>query len=109
MILALSFLPFWSSNAARLKEARVTQVVKDVKLLPKAAAPRPGGVSDPVREDTAVRTGVESRAELTFTDQTLARLGANTIFTFDQGARNLELGGGRLAPASSERRWRRPD
>ena len=42
----------------------------------------------------AVRTGIESRAELTFTDQTLARLGANTIFSFDKGTRNLELGGG---------------
>jgi hypothetical protein len=32
-------------------------------------------------EGTAVRTGLESRAELTFTDQTLARLGANTVFS----------------------------
>ena len=47
-----------------------------------------------MRNGTAVRTGVESRAELTFTDQTLARLGANTIFSFSKGTRNLELGGG---------------
>lgn len=51
-------------------------------------------MSDQVRDGTAVRTGVESRAELTFTDQTLARLGSNMIFSFDQGTRNLELGGG---------------
>jgi hypothetical protein len=43
-----------------------------------------------------VRTGVESRAELTFTDQTLARLGANTIFSFNDGTRNLDLGGGAM-------------
>ena len=42
-------------------------------------------VSDEVRNGTAVRTVIESRAELTFTDQTLARLGANTIFSFDKG------------------------
>ena len=49
-----------------------------------------------MRNGTAVRTGVESRAELTFTDQTLARLGANTIFSFNKGTRNLELGGGAM-------------
>jgi FecR protein len=41
-----------------------------------------------------VRTGVQSRAELTFTDLTLTRLGANTIFSFKQGARELDLTSG---------------
>jgi hypothetical protein len=50
-----------------MKEARITQVVKDVKLLPNAAAARPAALSDQVRDGTAVRAGVESRAELTFT------------------------------------------
>src|SRR4051812_9978758 len=82
--------------AAELKDARVSQVIKDVKLLPAQAAPRPAVVSDQVRDGTAVRTGVDSRAELTFTDQTMARLGANTIFSFREGTRNLELGGGAM-------------
>ncbi len=56
----------------------------------------PPKLSDEVRNGTAVRTGEESRTELTFSDQTLARLGANTIFTFDQGTRNLELSGGAM-------------
>jgi hypothetical protein len=81
-----------TSSASELKEARVSQVIKDVKLLPAQAAPRPAVVSDAVRDGTAVRTGVDSRAELTFTDQTMARLGANTIFSFREGTRNLELG-----------------
>ena len=83
-----------ASSAAELKEARVSQVIKDVKLLPAQAAPRPAAISDEVRDGTAVRTGIQSRAELTFTDQTLARLGANTIFSFREGTRNLELNGG---------------
>ena len=87
--LVLAIAP--SVNGAELKEARVTQVVKDVKLLPNAAAARPAVVSDQVRDGTAVRTGIESRAELTFTDSTLARLGANTIFSFTEGTRNLDL------------------
>ena len=83
-------------DAAQLKEARISQVIKDVKLLPAQAAPRPAAVRDEVRDGTAVRTGVDSRAELTFTDQTLARLGANTIFSFREGTRNLELSGGAM-------------
>src|SRR5881275_2334929 len=85
-----------SVPAAQLKEARVTQVVKDVKLLPTGAAERPAAVRDEVRDGTAVRTGVDSRSELKFTDQTLARLGANTIFTFTEGTRNLNLQDGAM-------------
>lgn len=83
-------------SAAQLREAEVTQVVKDVKLLPGQAAPHPAAIRDSVREGTAVRTGDESRTELTFTDQTLARLGANTLFSFNEGARKLDLGGGAM-------------
>jgi hypothetical protein len=78
-----------------MKEARVTQVVKDVKLL-SGGAPRPASLSDTVRGDTAVRTGAESRAELTFGDLTIARLGANTIFSFNQGSRTVDLGNGAI-------------
>src|SRR5882672_4954774 len=94
--LLLLTLPLAHLSAAQLHEARVSQVIKDVKLLPNQAAPRPAQVRDQVRDGTAVRTGVESRAELTFTDQTLARLGANTIFSFNDGTRNLDLGGGAM-------------
>ena len=84
------------TNAAQLKQARVTHVVKEVSLLPGQAAPRPAAINDEVREGTAVRTGVESRTELTFADATLARLGANTIFSFEQGTRSMDLGGGAM-------------
>src|ERR1700730_12951275 len=79
------------ANGGVLKEARVTQVIKDVKLLPGQAAPRAAAVSDNVSGDTAVRTGADSRAELTFTDLTIARLGANTIFSFNEGTRTISL------------------
>src|SRR5438270_11339767 len=85
-----------STNAADLKEARVTQIIRDVKLLPNAAPARPAIVNDPVRDGTAVRTGIESRTELTFPDATLARLGSNTIFSFTEGTRNLELKDGAM-------------
>jgi hypothetical protein len=79
-----------------MKEARVTQVVKDVKILPAQAAPRPATLSDTVRGDTAIRTGVESRAELTFGDLTIARLGANTVFSFNEGSRTVDLSNGAI-------------
>src|SRR5438309_12129132 len=88
-ILALGFaLAIWlpaGMKAGELKEAQVTQVIQDVRLLPSNASPRPASVSDRVHEDTAVRTGVESRTELTFQDMTLTRLGSQTIFSFKIG------------------------
>jgi len=89
-------LPPTPSAPARLEQARVSQIVREVNLLPDQAAPRPAKVSDEVRDGTAIRTGAESRAELVFTDETLARLGANTIFSFKEGTRNLDLGGGAM-------------
>jgi hypothetical protein len=83
-------------QAAPLKEARVTQVINDVRILPGQAEAKPAVVNDEVREGTAVRTGIESRSELTFADLSIARLGANTIFSFDQGQRSVELGGGAI-------------
>lgn len=77
------------------KEARVTIVVKDVRLL-NAQAARPAAVNDNVGEGTAVRTGGDSRAELTFTDQTLTRLGENSVFTFSEGAKNFDLSSGAM-------------
>ncbi len=81
---------------AAAKQARVTQVVHDVKLLAKKAAPRPAALNDSVTDDTGVRTGGESRAELTFPDLTITRVGANSIFSFDQGGRNIDVENGAI-------------
>src|SRR5437762_5925876 len=83
-----------AAAAAQLKEARVTQVIKDVKLLGGQGGQRSAAVSDAVREGNAVRTGTDSRAELTFSDLTLTRLGSNTVFSFNANTRELDLGGG---------------
>jgi len=82
------------ATAAQLEQARVSQVIQDVRVLEARGAPRPAVVNDKVTHGMGVRTGVESRAELTFTDLTLTRLGANTIFSFKQGARELDLTSG---------------
>jgi FecR protein len=93
--LFFSFLLLQPAGAA-LNSARVTQVIHDVKLVPSSATPRPAAINDDVREGTAVRTGQDSRTELTFTDKTLTRLGANSIFSFNVGAGTFDLGQGSI-------------
>jgi ferric-dicitrate binding protein FerR (iron transport regulator) len=78
-------------NAAQLSETRVTQVAKDVKLGPAQAAPRGAAVGESVRDGDAVTTGAAGRSELTFADQTVARLGAKTIVSFSNGTRTMNL------------------
>jgi FecR protein len=84
--------PFVSAD--QLQQARVSQIIQDVRLMEAHGGPRPAAVNDTVTQQMGVRTGVESRAELTFTDLTITRLGANTIFSFKQGARELDLTSG---------------
>lgn len=95
---SLAFMhAIWLSTGvgtATLKEARVTLVVQDVRLLPSNAAPRPASVNDPVRAGTAVRTCTQSRSELTLTDLTITRLGANTMLhAWKLGFRHPGTGG----------------
>ena len=83
-------------SADELKEAKVTQVIQDVRVLPSNAAARPAAVNDNVRQGTAVQTGVQSRSELTFKDQTITRLGEKTSFSVGEGPRTIDLGSGQF-------------
>jgi FecR protein len=94
-VVLASWLPS-EVRAADLKEAQVTQVIQDVKLLPSNATPRPAAVRDNVRQGTAVQTGVQSRSELKFKDETITRLGEKTIFSVGEGARTIELSSGQF-------------
>jgi ferric-dicitrate binding protein FerR (iron transport regulator) len=82
--------------ASQKNEARISRVVNDVQLVTAEGAPRPAVVSDEVRKGATVRTGKESRAELTFDDGTVARLSANTVLTIKNGNRDLDLKEGAL-------------
>jgi len=88
----------WLPNdvaAADLQEAKVTQVVQEVKVLPAGGAARPVAVNETVRQGNAVQTGTQSRSELTFKDETITRLGEKTIYTIG-GGRTIELGSGQF-------------
>jgi hypothetical protein len=77
-------------NAASTTEARVTRVKNHVQLADSKNTHR-ASVNEIVQEETVVRTGNESRAELGFTDETVVRLAANTAFDFNRGTRGLNV------------------
>jgi len=96
LALALASGLYSEVSADELKEAKVTQVIQDVQVLPSNASPRPAAVNDDVRQGTAVRTGAQSRSELTFKDKTITRLGEKTSFSVGEGSRTIDLTSGQF-------------
>ncbi|MFZ0916297.1 MAG: FecR family protein [Candidatus Udaeobacter sp.] len=82
-------------SAEDFQEAKVTQVIQDVKVVPSGAAARPVTVNETVRQGNAVQTGTQSRSELTFKDQTITRLGEKTIYNIG-GGRTIEMDSGQF-------------
>jgi len=80
-----------AANAASASQARITRVNNHVQLVRPMMAARPASVNAIVDEDTIVRTGISSGAELTFPDATVVRLAAKTAFSFKNGTRDLNL------------------
>jgi hypothetical protein len=80
------------ASGADLSQAVVRQKVNVVTVAPNlTAAVQPAAQGAVIHDENVVRTGVESRAELEFSDLTLARLGANSIFSFDAKARAMNF------------------
>ncbi len=91
-------------SALPVSEARVTRVSNYVQLSHPTRAPQRASLNNIVDQETVVRTGKESHAELTFSDETVVRLAANTAFNFKNGTRDLNLGEGAVlvqAPKSA--------
>lgn len=82
---------------AELKQAKFTQVVNQVKVLNEAAKiERQARTNDLFATPEVLRTGPASRAELVAADQTITRVGANTIFSFEAARRTIHLERGSL-------------
>jgi hypothetical protein len=79
------------ASAAQPEQARVTQAVRDVRVLPRQGMARPANLNDSVTDGSAVHTGAASRVELTFANFTITRVGANSVFTFDRAGRNVDV------------------
>lgn len=83
-----------SLRAEPLKSATVTQIggeKRDVAIAKEGAQERAAVVNDAVVGKDVLRTGQKSRAELTFQDKSFARLGSNTIFSFDPNSADRKM------------------
>jgi FecR protein len=83
-------------SAAPLTESTFTEVIKDVNTVSTAGNATPAKVNEVVKAPDRVRTGPESRAELTAPDKTITRVGANTVFSFNGSGREIDLEEGSL-------------
>jgi hypothetical protein len=78
--------------AAQLTESTFTEVVKDVNVVAASTkVAQAASVNELVKAPDLVRTGPQSRAELTAADQTVTRIGANTVFSFEPTGRDINL------------------
>lgn len=91
LIATLGVLVRSSGVAAPLTESTFTEIIRDVNTLSAAGYAAPAKMSDVLKAPDRVRTGPESRAELTAPDQTITRVGANTVFSFADNGRTLNL------------------
>ncbi|PYI90025.1 MAG: hypothetical protein DMF03_05900 [Verrucomicrobia bacterium] len=79
------------SVAGPLTSAEVTKIINRVSVIDPAKGGHPAAVRDVIKDDLGLQTGVKSRSELLFQDNTLSRLGAETFFSFKTGTRDLTL------------------
>lgn len=78
--------------ADSLTQSTFTEVIHDVNVVvPTTHAATPAKVNELFKTPDLVRTGPDSRTELTAPDQTITRVGANTVFSFEPEGRNLNL------------------
>jgi len=78
--------------AEPLTQSTFTEIVKQVNVVAATTkTAEPANVNEIVKAPDLVRTGPESRAELTAPDQTITRVGANTVFSFEPTGRDINL------------------
>jgi len=77
--------------ATPFKTAVVTEVVKDVKVSKDSQKAQSAKVKESITGSDVLTTGQDSRAELRFQDNTLARVGSNSIFSFKEDQREINL------------------
>jgi hypothetical protein len=85
-----------ASRAVDFKQAKFTQIVNNVEVISPDKVRHSAGVNDILKMPDVLRTGPASRAELIALDNTITRVGANTIFSFDPASRTIDLQQGSL-------------
>ncbi len=84
-------------------EARITALLNKADVQCENATPHAAALKEALNGRASVKTRANSKAELTFADQSRARLGANTTLEFHGGARDLSLANGAILFQSPRR------
>ncbi len=79
------------SAAAPLESAEITTAVNDVRVYRGSQSGASASIGQRVGGKDDLHTGRRSRAELKFPDESLTRIGANSIFSFRSGSRDMEI------------------
>ena len=95
-ILTLYFVCQYAVLADPLTESTFTEVIQQVNTLTPDGSANSAKLADVLKSPDRVRTGPLSRAELTAPDKTITRVGANTVFSFADHGRTLNLEQGSL-------------
>src|ERR1700716_1671853 len=77
--------------AGPLTSAQITKIIKRVRVIDPTRGAHPATIREVIKDDLGLQTGVQSRSELLFQDDTLTRIGAETFFSFKTGTRDLTL------------------
>jgi hypothetical protein len=96
LVLATIFVSASLLPAAPLTEAHVTKIIRDVRVTDPAKDTHAAAINERITQDTGLKTGVKSRSELLFQDDTLTRIGPETSFSFKAGTRDLTLSQGTI-------------
>ena len=78
-------------SAAPLTEAHVTKIIQDVRVTDPAKGTHAAAINERITEEIGLQTGIKSRSELLFQDNTLTRIGPETSFSFKAGTRDVTL------------------
>ncbi len=80
------------STAATIDRAVFTEVVNNVRVI-EPVTKKTGGarVQEEFNAPNILRTGADSRAEMIASDQTVTRVGQNTVFSFEPNSREVNL------------------
>src|SRR3981081_1327563 len=92
MVVALGCaLSLQQSAAGPLTSAQITKIINRVRVIDPVKGGHPAIIREVIKDDLGLSTGEKSRSELLFQDNTLARIGAETFFSFKTGTRDLTL------------------
>ncbi|MDX2225686.1 MAG: FecR domain-containing protein [Verrucomicrobiae bacterium] len=86
-------MAFWGTPsvlASAFQSAVITETINEVVVI-KSQKPTPAKVSEKISGNDALKTGKKSRASLEFSDKTIARVGANSVFSFKSDTREINL------------------